>query len=120
MCSAASTCFDAHFYIALICPCFKNAETTPMLPNQDPALCSFSDEWPPKFERQLYLILRDKEIRDADPQSLLPKALATSGVCRLQAAKALTADSLCLEDVPAAARTRFLELLDATPSETGT
>jgi hypothetical protein len=25
-----------------------------------------------------------------------------------------------LEDVPAAARTRFLELLDATPSETGT
>jgi hypothetical protein len=91
-----------------------------MLPNQDPAVCSFSDEWPPIFERQLYLIIRDKEIRDADRRSLLSEDLMYGSVCRLQKAKALTADSLCLKDVPAAARTRFLELLDATPSEAGT
>jgi hypothetical protein len=68
---------------------------------------------------RLNLILRDEEIRDADRQSLLPEALMDSGVHRLQATKALAANSLCLNRVPAAARTRFNELLEATPSKAG-
>ena len=111
----------------LVLSCLYNlaTDTRPMLPQKAPTYW-YTDECPPIFERQLHLILQDKAIRDADPQSLLSEALITSavnglyGVHRLQAAKALTADSLCLQDVPAAARTRFLELLDATPSEAGT
>jgi hypothetical protein len=72
-----------------------------------------------QFERQLYLILRDEQIRAADPQCLLERALDNAEVHRLQAAKVLTADSPVLKSVPRAARDRFIELLNATPSEAG-
>jgi hypothetical protein len=110
----------AHTCIVLVCFYNLAADTRPLQPTQYPSACAVFDECPPEFERQLYLILRDKEIRDADPQSLLPEALMDSAVYRLQTAKTLTADSLYLKDVPVAARTRFIVLLDATPSEAGT
>jgi hypothetical protein len=89
------------------------AGTRPLLPSEDyPA---YQDrEFPPAFERQLYLIMRDEQIRAADPESILERALNSTKVYRLQAAKLLTADSPVLERVPCAARARFIELLSAS------
>jgi hypothetical protein len=92
----------------LLVPTTLIAGTRPLLPSQDYPACP-KHEFPPDFERQLYLILRDEQIRAADPHSLLERALKSADVCRLQAAKLLKADSPVLARVSSAARARFLK-----------
>jgi hypothetical protein len=77
-------------------------------------------EMPPNVERPLYLICCDSVIREADPTESLYNALVHNNLCRLAAAKTLIAESQCLQQVPAIARERFLELLGATPCTAGT
>jgi hypothetical protein len=58
-------------------------------------------------------------IRAADPDEHLHRALCMNGMHRLRRAKALTVESPCFQAVPAAARDRFLHLLQAVPDTAG-
>eukprot|EP00953_Heterococcus_sp_UTEX-ZZ885_P018599 10385-Heterococcus_DN1.PRE.3 len=73
------------------------------------------NELPPRIERSLYLVLMGTGIRAADPDEHLHRALCMNGMHRLHRAKAQTVESPCFQTVPAAARDRFLHLLQAVP-----
>jgi hypothetical protein len=76
-------------------------------------------ERPPAVERALYMILHDSTLRQADRAETLKQVLMRSR-CRLRAARDLTTTSPCLQEVPEAARNRFVELMNALPDTAGT
>ena len=64
-------------------------------------------------------MLMDEAILAADPDGVVRSALLSERMNRLRAAKRLTSTSSCLQAVPAAARDRLLELLQAQPEDAG-
>eukprot|EP00953_Heterococcus_sp_UTEX-ZZ885_P021288 11878-Heterococcus_DN1.PRE.1 len=90
------------------------------MPQTTVSLRQLSLEKPPGIERPLYLICYDSIIKEADPTGSLFKALEYQGLSRLTAARTLSAKTQWLQHVPVAARERFCELVNATPTTAGT
>jgi hypothetical protein len=100
-CAQANAC--AQIYLCTL--------TGPVQPFKNINSMSHFRELPPLISRSLYIILQDQDLRDADPQRVLPPQLYKHKQSRLSNAKLLTHESECLQGVPSQAVDRFLELV---------
>jgi hypothetical protein len=100
-CAQANAC--AQIYLCTL--------TGPVQPFKNLNSISYFREQPPLISRSLCIILQDQDLRDADPQRVLPSQLYKHKQSRLSNAKLLTHESECLQGVPSQAVDRFLELV---------